>query len=567
MWLKLRNQDQLEHLSHDLYDSSSPKYQHFLTKNEFDSLYGPSQDSINLVQRYFTSQGAQAEVIDNHVKVTATPAQIEQAINTKIYNYQYKGRVFYKAAEKPQIDYRIAPYISGITGLDNMQVFYPMYRRSLGNQNKPSPSAVSPYKSFTGAAMQQAYNLNGIQPINGTAINGAGQTIILIETCNGDSPSVLLGDTNIFSAANNLPIFTSSNFSVIGQTGGTPPTTGSGCDTGWSIETSLDIQAAHTMAPFANIVVILADDAGGGILVADNYAVQNYPAAVISHSFGGIEGPSPDISYDNILLQSVVQGQSLTFSTGDSGDNVTPSGTLTPSVQYPASSRYSIAVGGTSLYVNANNTYLFEAGWGYYNSTIMNSQTFQAGAGGGVSSLYAAQPAQASAISSFVAGGYNGAIGASNCNGSICRALPDIAMAADAFTGLTIYNSSQVHGFGTIGGTSLASPLVAGTLALVNQARSIVVGGQQNPIGLITPYLYNQIDHLKRAHALHVASPPHFFLPNTVAVSGYPSAFYFRPYLFNVDTALTIPENQFWNDVVGVGTPNLPNFISSFSTL
>ena len=575
IWLKLNRKEELQQLIQDLYDPSSQKYQHFLAKKEFDSLYGPSSAAILAVQEYFTRVGLQAEVVDNHVDVKGTAQKINQTLHIKIKNYRYKNKIVYGTTVNPQMDPGVAQYIDNITGLDNVPIFSPTYIKiedttrieKLANKHSDGTKKTLPkanaFSVLTGSAMRTAYNVNAVKPINGVTINGAGQTILIVLACSDYTPEAIQNDANIFSADNRLPLLTSSNFSVISNTGGPPPVTGGGCDPGWALETSLDVQAAHAMAPNANIILMLAQNAGGGIYTAINYAVQNFPGAVISNSWGANEGDTPRTVLDASLQQAAAQGQSIMFSTGDSGDARNEAGQ--PRVQIPAGNTYAIAVGGTTLLTGPNFKYLFEAAWGNYN--VSSSEfVFFGGAGGGISKFYPALPAQTDAIHSFTAGGY-GLVGDTHCSGTTCRALPDIGMDADPFTPIRLYNSTGCHGYCLCGGTSLSTPLFAGVLAMVNQARMLLAGNQQHPIGLITPYLYSQINRLKRSHALNTINPPHFFAPNSTMLPGYPSAFKNGSYSFNMDTSLTTPENQFWGDVAGVGSPNIPNFIDLFSTI
>ena len=269
---------------------------------------------------------------------------------------------------------------------------------------------------------------------------------------------------------------------------------------------------------------------------------------------------------------AAMYGLSLDYSSGDCGNNIYAThtttcvtGSTTPTVNYPASSAYVTAIGGSSLFVDNAYQYAFETGWGSYQD-----EDFLFGSGGGISQLYGPVAWQSS-ISSFTAGGYpNGTVGQYNK-----RALPDIAMLADPLTGLTIYvtDSSQCHtGVCRVthyGGTSLAAPLFSATLALVNQARALTQGAQ-SPIGLAAPLLYTGHQLLTNANALNLIIPPHQIISGATLPTqthAPQSAFTYGGFTFSFDSAypytLTINANQFWNDVVGVGSPNLPEFIAT----
>ena len=274
-----------------------------------------------------------------------------------------------------------------------------------------------------------------------------------------------------------------------------------------------------------------------------------------------------------MLEMAAVQGISFNFSTGDCGDETYTSNQCRHdenpeliSVNYPASSAYVTAVGGTSLFVDYNWNYAFETGWGTYIYSADDDDLgpgFVFGGGGGISKYYGPVAWQSS-ISGFTAGGYNaGSVGQYNK-----RALPDIAMLADPYTGLIIYvGGTTLPGAGA-GGTSLACPLFAGTLTLINQARTLLNKG--TPIGLAAPYLYTANSALISAQAINSIIPPHQVINGaTPAPTGGPlSAFTISGVTFSWDSSLTIePSNQFWNDVVGVGSPNIPNFVTVMANL
>jgi len=121
--------------------------------------------------------------------------------------------------------------------------------------------------------------------------------------------------------------------------------------------------------------------------------------------------------------------------------------------EYPAYSPDVVAVGGTSLALNANGSYNSEMGWGYYSDSV---GAF-IGSGGGVS-LYEPEPAYQLLVQST---GY--------------RSTPDVSLVADPATGAWIadpYNLDPSNPFEIVGGTSLSAPAWAGLVALVNQGRA-----------------------------------------------------------------------------------------------
>ena len=139
-----------------------------------------------------------------------------------------------------------------------------------------------------------------------------------------------------------------------------------------------------------------------------------------------------------------VPGVTFVASTGDYG---------AADPEYPAFSPNVVAVGGTSLTLNADNSYNSETGWGYYS----DSAGAFIGSGGGLS-LYEPEPAYQQGVQS---------------TGS--RTTPDVSFVADPATGAWIadpYNLDPSDPFEVVGGTSLSAPAWAGLLALVNQGRA-----------------------------------------------------------------------------------------------
>ncbi len=171
-----------------------------------------------------------------------------------------------------------------------------------------------------------------------------------------------------------------------------------------------------------------------------------------------------------------------------------------------------------------------------------------------------------SSISNLIAGGYtNGTIGSYGF-----RATPDIATLGDNFTELNIYVSGNL--VPNDGGTSLASPLFAAMTALINQERILLNQGTSDPIGQVAPYLYNNQSTLVQHAALNLITPPHQLFPGatkSTLAGAPPSSFTIFTegfdVTFNWDSSLTINENQFWNDVVGLGSPNVPNYVATMA--
>jgi subtilase family serine protease len=213
-------------------------------------------------------------------------------------------------------------------------------------------------------------------------------------------------------------------------------------NSGWALEIDLDVQIAHAICQNCSILLVEADDNSyANMMAAENFAVTS-GAAVVSNSWS-----SGEFSAETFLdPYFAYQGVAVLFASGDSGYGP----------QYPAASQYATAVGGTTLLLNPDNSYKSEAAW--------------VGAGSGCS-LYEAKPP------------WQPDTGCPN------RTIADVAAVADPATGAAVYSSQfrSTPGWFQVGGTSLATPLVAAIYALSGNLPPNVWGSElpyMNPLSL-----------------------------------------------------------------------------------
>jgi subtilase family serine protease len=301
-----------------------------------------------------------------------------------------------------------------------------------------TPLASSAPVGLTPAQIRHAYGIDQIIFDGGIVGDGAGQTIAIVDAYH--SPTAY-ADLQVFDAA--FGIADPPSFRQVAQDGSTnfPPVDPAGAgnaDGTWELETALDVQWAHAIAPAANILLVEATSSGFADLVqaAVNYA-RNQPGVVaVSMSFGSDEF-SGENSYDSYFTTpSGHTGVTFLSATGDDGQ---PGG-------YPAYSPNVVAVGGTTLSTNSSGAYLGETGW--------------SGSGGGTSTTET-QPAYQS-----------GTVTQSRTR----RANPDVAFDADPNSGVAVYDSYDfgVNGWIQIGGTSFSTPAWAGIIAIADQGRSLL---------------------------------------------------------------------------------------------
>ena len=304
--------------------------------------------------------------------------------------------------------------------------------------------------AYTPAQVRAAYGISNL------TFDGSGQTIAVVDAY--DNPNILESldtfDAQFGLTANGTTLFNqygpaSSFLTVLGQSGQTsslPATDPAGAgNANWELETALDVEWIHAIAPGAQIVLVEASSQSLSDLMAGVATAASQPGvSVVTMSWGFPEGQAvfaaDEANYDSVFN---VPGVTFLASTGDYG---------TSDPEYPAFSPNVVAVGGTSLILNSDQSYNSETGWGYYADSLGTS----IGSGGGLS-LYQPEPSYQQGVQS---------------TGS--RTTPDVSLIADPATGAWIadtYNLGLDNPFEVAGGTSLSSPAFAGLIALVNEGR------------------------------------------------------------------------------------------------
>lgn len=285
--------------------------------------------------------------------------------------------------------------------------------------------------TYTPAQLRAAYGVDG-NYFHGTPADGTGQTIAIIDWF--DDPYILTS-TAAFNTRYGLPQFNvpgGPTLTVVNQTGGsTLPSTKTA-----SLETALDVQWAHAIAPMANILLVEPNAATfGDTNIGVNYAKSAPGVSVISMSYGANDFNGEAI-YENTFTQAAGHaGVTFVASTGDKS-----------APQYPAVSQHVVALGGTYLQLDANNQRTSESVW--FNNA--NSAT-----GAGVSQ-YMPEPAFQLGVQQT---GH--------------RSVPDLSMVADPNSGVYVVYGPSNQVFTNVGGTSLSAPMFAGVMALANQGRAL----------------------------------------------------------------------------------------------
>ncbi|MDG6962163.1 MAG: hypothetical protein JRN25_07675, partial [Nitrososphaerota archaeon] len=205
----------------------------------------------------------------------------------------------------------------------------------------------SPLTCYSPQFLSAAYNYP-------TTLNGKGQTILIVDAYG--SPTIV-SDLALFDAVFNIPappsftIYcpqgcpTPSYTSSFGKFGGNPHGA-----LGWALETSLDVEYSHAMAPGANIVLVVAtSSSGNAINAAETSAIAKYPGSIMSQSFGTPEylihsNSAQVLQAEKNYPTAAAEGITVFASAGDSGAS---NGGPIANANFPASSPYVTGVGGT----------------------------------------------------------------------------------------------------------------------------------------------------------------------------------------------------------------------------
>lgn len=325
---------------------------------------------------------------------------------------------------------------------------------------------------YSPAEMRSAYN---VDLLTNVGLNGAGQTIVIIDSFG--SPTVA-EDLKQFDKDYGLP--DPPSFKVLSPLGTVPFDAKNSDMVGWAQETNMDVQWAHAIAPGASIVLLTSpvSETQGvqgmpQFLALERYALDHNLGSIISQSWGTTEetlftpeGTAILNNFNNLYRRAASKGVTMLASSGDTGvvnPDVNNNNYKFPTVEFPASSPYVTAVGGTSLFADTDGAYQSE--------TVWNSGAGSA-TGGGFSHYFKALDYQSAALQVYskAAAGHRG--------------VPDVAYNGDPTTSIPIYlGFMATPGYYLFGGTSAGSPQWAGLIAIANQ-----IAG--HPLGFINPLLY-----------------------------------------------------------------------------
>lgn len=578
VYLGWNNPSAVEALAQAVSDPHSSSYGQYLTSAQFRQQFAPSQAQVGAVQSWLRSQGFNVEYTpqNNHyVSAEGTIAQAITAFGTTFGMYNVQGLNVRSPSADVSIPSSLVGIVSGIIGLDDSAQFvhtnhtigdapppaafvsaqpcsaYWGEKQAVGFSN-PYGSGTLPYApcGYTPSQIKGAYGISGY--------DGSGQTVAIIDAY---AAPTIVQDVNQWSSNRGLPTMKSNQLTQVVAPGTYHhPEAGQKQDPqGWYGEETLDVEAVHGMAPAANIVYVGAPNNFQDLDAALNNVVDKQLAQIVTNSYGfntELLAPGFIKPYEDTILQGAVEGIGIYFSSGDNSDESLVQGYRT--TDWPASSPFVTAVGGTSLAVGSSNNYLFETGWGSTTSSWTGTDwsptppgSWLYGAGGGVSQVFAEPSYQTGVVpnSVFTAQGRTG------------RAVPDIAAFADPNTGYligetqTFPDGSVKYSEYRIGGTSLSSPIMAGIMALADQA-----AGHRH--GFANPLFYSLAGNAAFKDIVNPTST--LAVVRTNYNNGVDASGGLSYRLRTLNQTLSLQTTPGYDDVTGLGTPTSA-FLSALS--
>lgn len=454
--LALRNQSGLDRLLHDQAAPASPRYQQWLTPAEFAARFAPAPGAVIAARSWATRAGLTVSSVSSNrtlVTVDGTRAQLGRAFGVHLQAMRIGGTAFVTPDRVATLPAGLRAAAAAVLGLTTYNP----------NSLPHRVAARSGYQTY-GLATYGPHDFDTIYHAP-PATTGTGQTIAVITQ--GDLAGVAK-DLALFQSRNALP---KVPLTVV-------QTTKTSTDTSGADEYDLDTQYSTGFAPGVASLLAYNSDTLGDVHPLNQF-VTDRRAMTASASYGGCEILNALLGEvaadDQVFKQAEAQGQTFWVSSGDEGSACSllvnagaPVGV--PDVEYPASSPYVVAVGGTSL-TGRTTQPTREVSW--------------IGGGGGYSNVESAPPWQGSS------GAFVSAVG---------RGVPDVSLDADPNSGYTVV----VNGTDTsIGGTSASAPAWNGIWTRVLQAHP--------GLGFAAPVLYRNagalVDITLGSNGLYAATP------------------------------------------------------------
>jgi subtilase family serine protease len=540
--LRLRDPAGAQALLKAVSTPGSSSYRHYLTTAQWEARFSPTASAVKSARNWLRSRGFQVGATSKDritISASGTAARVENAFGTGLAYYKVEGHTVRLTTSNASVPASLSGIAVGAMGLDQTFALPAVasspsaatagaHPATPAGEFPPAPSAfvtAPPCGTYynqkittvkppfgNGYPAKVPYEVCGYKPsqfrsaYNVGSYTGKGATVAIVDAYG--SATIAADATEYYRLNDPIHPFSSADFT---QDDAFPFTDETECGaSSWLTEQAIDVESVHAMAPDAHIVFAGAKSClDTDLFKADQNVIDNHLADVVTNSWGDPAGDVLDSSsyrtaFDDLFQLAGSTGMTMLYSSGDWGDNFWETGISAPT--YPADSPYVTGVGGTSLQIGFNGQRISELGWSTGRSFLCTANgenvlpdctkstlgtwgpvEFDAGSGGYTSYNYAEPYYQDPVVPAALADRVE------SVSGFAGRVSPDISMDADPSTGFLIGlheilpNEKDAYAQTRYGGTSLASPLLAGLIADVDGASAVA---RRADVGFINPAIY-----------------------------------------------------------------------------
>jgi len=490
----------LRKLLDDQQDKASAHFHKWLTPTQFGQQFGPTDNDIQVITSWLQSHGFQVGSTKGRavLEFSGSASQVREAFHTTIHKYVVKGEQHWANDKDPQIPAALTPAVAGVLTLHNF-----LKKPTIHLVKEPATAEIVPGKKplvtfpaqngqpITNALAPQDYAvIYNMNPVYNSGTTGSGIFIGVI------------GRSNLFNGGEDVSDFRnafsipagSGSFNIV-LNGPDPGDLGGGEEA----EATLDSTWSGAIAYGAtvNLVVSATTNSTDGTDLSEVYVVENNFADVMTESFSSCELLASDaqLAFSNGLAeQAAAQGITYLVSVGDSGaegcdDPSTPPATNPISVNFLASTPFTVAVGGTMFNENGLESKYWgseppaqESAISYIPEDVWNESSLSNGLWSGSGGASAGNIQAGGQTRGVIKPSWQAAVpGIPNDN---VRDVPDVSLTAAAhdpyllcLDGSCANSQGQISVY-LVSGTSASAPSFAGIMALVVDAQNRVRQGQ-----------------------------------------------------------------------------------------
>jgi subtilase family serine protease len=573
-------------------------YGHYLTPAQVRAEYGPTAGQVSAVRSWLTGADLTVTKVEDevggYVEVKGSVQAAARAFGVTFGTFMGPDKKADRAPDQTATaPANVASAVLTVSGLDtashamkpadtlpppgsNYWIAPPCSEYYGQKIAANEPSAYGQKQPWTNCGYTPR-QIRGAYHVTQSGMTGQGQTVAIVDAY---ASATMLRDANEYAQVTGDQPFTPGQYTQDLSSTWTD-TAADECDAqGWYGEETLDVESVHGQAPDANVVYVGAascndDDLASALALI----VDNHLASIVSDSWGEPYDTATLLPvYDLIFEAGAAEGIGFFFSSGDNGyeSPAEDPGSDQLQVDWPDSSPYVTAVGGTSLAIGPSDNYEWETSWGTLLDPLAAKgkswkftppgeypQYYDGSSGGGVSTAVT-QP-------SYQAGVVPNSLATSLPNGTTSptpmRVVPDVSALADPSTGFlvgqtTLQPNGKTYAFSLsrIGGTSVASPTFAGIEADAQQAAGHVLGFANPAIyqRYGTSAFHDVTDHpLGPGYLAEVRK--NYTNPDT---KKGPLITYLRTLGIDGEGAAALPAVKGYDDSTGVGSPDY--YIQSF---